>query len=130
MTTTNATHLEIDQELCGQNVLQVEGRAVVSLKTTTRMRADARDLTHGGFYFGMADYAAMLAVNDPNVVLGAAETKFKKPVKTGDMLVAEATVVSENAKKRSVEVIIKREGEEVFSGIFTCFVLPKHVFDL
>ena len=30
--------------------------------------------------FGAADYAAMLAVNDPNVVLGNAELRFVAPV--------------------------------------------------
>eukprot|EP00959_Pyramimonas_sp_CCMP1952_P285538 5970257-Pyramimonas_sp.AAC.2 len=77
----------------------------------------------------MADYAAMLAVNDPNVVLGAAETRFLKPVKTGDELVAHAAVTEEKGKKRTVAVSILRGGEEVFTGTFTCFALPCHVLD-
>jgi acyl-coenzyme A thioesterase PaaI-like protein len=48
------------------------------------MVVDAHGLVHGGFVFGLADYAAMLAVNDPNVVLGAAEARFLKPVRRGD----------------------------------------------
>jgi acyl-coenzyme A thioesterase PaaI-like protein len=44
------------------------------------MAADQRGLVHGGFTFGLADYAAMVAVNDPNVVLGAAEVRFLAPV--------------------------------------------------
>ena len=50
------------------------GYAKVTMVTTPVMSADDRGLTHGGFYFGMADYAAMLAVNDPNVVLGSADS--------------------------------------------------------
>ena len=42
-----------------------------------------------GFIFGAADYAAMLAVNQPNVVLGAAETHFLKPSRVGDVLLAQ-----------------------------------------
>ena len=78
----------------------------------------------------MADYAAMLAVNDPNVVLGAAETKFLKPVKTGDDLIAQAEVTGAKGKKRTVEVSVSRGEEVVFTGTFTCFALPCHVFDV
>ena len=47
------------------------------------MAADGRGLVHGGFTFGLADFAAMCAVNDPNVVLGAATCKFLAPVQVG-----------------------------------------------
>mmetsp|Transcript_1496 Transcript_1496/g.3118 ORF Transcript_1496/g.3118 Transcript_1496/m.3118 type:complete len:188 (-) Transcript_1496:547-1110(-) len=124
------THLAIDQATCGTPIELSEGKAIVRLTTTELMAADARGLTHGGYYFGMADYAAMLAVNKSNVVLGSAETKFIKPVKTGDSLLAEAVVVSERGKKVVVEVSVKRDDfDEVFAGTFTCFVLPCHVFD-
>jgi len=48
------------------------------------MVVDDHKLVHGGFIFGAADYAAMAAVNDPNVVLGSAEVSFLKPSKSGD----------------------------------------------
>mmetsp|Transcript_46247 Transcript_46247/g.77101 ORF Transcript_46247/g.77101 Transcript_46247/m.77101 type:complete len:192 (-) Transcript_46247:125-700(-) len=123
------THLSIDQKMCGTPEELWEGRATVRMTTIDLMAADARGLTHGGFYFGMADYAAMLAVNDPNVVLGAAETRFLKPVQTGDDLLAQATIIGEKGKKRIVEVSVSRGEEIVFDGTFTCFVLPTHVFD-
>jgi len=44
------------------------------------MAADARGLVHGGFTFGLADYAAMLAVNEPTVVLASAQTKLITPL--------------------------------------------------
>mmetsp|Transcript_36730 Transcript_36730/g.50993 ORF Transcript_36730/g.50993 Transcript_36730/m.50993 type:complete len:130 (-) Transcript_36730:1206-1595(-) len=123
------THLEIDPKLCGTPFQISEGKASVRMTTTDVMKADARGLTHGGFYFGMADYAAMLAVNDPNVVLGAADIKFLKPVVTGNELLAVAEVVEVDGKKRIVNVKIKRAGYDVFNGTFTCFVLPHHVLD-
>ena len=58
------------QTWSGGAVLLEKGHAVVELKTDARMSADDEGLTHGGFYFGMADYAAVLAIRDPNVVLG------------------------------------------------------------
>lgn len=71
-----ATHLGIDRSWCGEPMVVTEGAATVRLSTSAAMAADAQGLVHGGFVFGAADYAAMLAVNDPFVVLGAAETRF------------------------------------------------------
>ena len=75
------THLDADPRLCGRPLDLAEGRAQVALDTIDSMVVDRQGLVHGGFVFGLADYAAMLAVNDPNVVLGAAATRFLKPVK-------------------------------------------------
>jgi len=121
------THLAIDPQLVGRAVLPEEGKSVVTLETLPVMAADESGLVHGGFVFGAADYAAMTAVNHPNVVLGAAEVKFLKPVRVGETIVARAEVVSEQGKKRLVEVQAFRGEQTVFSGTFTCFVLDKHV---
>jgi acyl-coenzyme A thioesterase PaaI-like protein len=91
------------------------------------MQADDSGLIHGGFVFGMADYAAMLAVNDPNVVLGAADVRFTKPCRLGEKLTAKARILEEKGKKRMVEVIVGSGTDTVFEGTFTCFVLEKHV---
>jgi len=123
------THEKIDQRLCGKPVKLEENYAEVELETTEEMAADEKGLVHGGFIFGQADYAAMLAVNHPNVVLGGANVRFLKPVKVGERVLAIAEVVSEDGKKRIVDVVVKREDEEVFKGEFICFVLPKHVLD-
>ena len=123
------THEKIDQRLCGKPVRLEENYAEVELETTEEMAADERGLVHGGFIFGQADYAAMLAVNHPNVVLGRANVRFLKPVKVGEKVLAIAKVFSEEGKKRIVDVVVKREDEEVFKGEFICFVLPKHVLD-
>ena len=123
------THEKIDQRLCGKPVKIEENYAEVELETTEEMAADEKGLVHGGFIFGQADYAAMLAVNHPNVVLGGANVRFLKPVKVGERVLAIAKVFSEEGKKRIVDVVVKREDEEVFRGEFVCFVLPEHVLD-
>ncbi|MDY0268384.1 PaaI family thioesterase [Trichloromonas sp.] len=92
------------------------------------MVADDRGLVHGGFTFGLADYAAMLAVNDPHVVLGAAEVKFLAPVTLGETMLAKAEVIGESGKKRQVRCTVSTD-RPVFEGSFTCFVLPGHVLD-
>ena len=91
------------------------------------MAADKSGLVHGGFVFGLADYAAMLAVNHPNVVLGSADVKFLKPVQVGETLEARASVQKADGKKQLVEVVVNQGDKSVFSGWFTCFVLEAHI---
>ena len=121
------THEIIDRELCGDPVEMEEGFCKIKLNTLDNMAVDETGLVHGGFIFGLADYAAMLAVNHPNVVLGAADVKFLKPVKAGETAYAEARVEPSEEKKKIVNAVITIDGTEVFKGIFTCFVLDKHV---
>ena len=121
------THKDIDSGLCGKPVELEDGFAKVVLETLSSMKVDETGLVHGGFIFGLADYAAMIAVNHPNVVLGAADVKFTKPVKAGETAVAEARVESSEGKKSMVDVTVNVEGDTVFKGVFTCFVLDKHV---
>ena len=91
------------------------------------MTADAQGLVHGGFVFGAADYAAMSAVNDPFIVLGASNSKFIAPVKVGDAVLCKARVVNTKGKKSVVEVEAFVNEKLVFKGDFTTFVLPSHV---
>ena len=124
---TIITHKKIDQKLCGVPLFVAKNRSIIELTTTENMVADDSGLIHGGFIFGLADYAAMLAVNDPNVVLGSSEVKFLKPVVLNDLVLAEAHVEKEDGKKRIVNVVVKRGDDIVFDGSFTCFVLPEHI---
>jgi uncharacterized protein (TIGR00369 family) len=122
-----ATHQRIDQRLCGEPLQLEEGFSRVALRTLQEMAADDTGLVHGGFIFGLADYAAMIAVNHPHVVLGAAEVSFAKPVSVGETVTAEATADPASGKKRLVRVTVFREETPVFTGTFTCFVLDRHV---
>ena len=121
------THLNINTSLCGKVTKLQENYAEVLLHTTQQMTADKQGLVHGGFIFSAADYAAMSAVNDPLVVLGASSSKFLAPVKVGDAVLCKATVVSEKGKKREVEVEAFVSEKLVFEGGFTTFVLDAHV---
>jgi uncharacterized protein (TIGR00369 family) len=124
------THLKIDQALNGTPVEVGEGYAVVELKTKENMRADEKNLVHGGFIFSLADYCAMLTVNEPTVVLASAKVDFKKPVVVGDTLRAEGRLLRAEGKKRWVEVKVYRNQDLVFLGEFLCVVPDKHVLDI
>ncbi|OMH39835.1 hotdog domain-containing protein [Desulfurobacterium indicum] len=123
------THEKINRRLCGEPVKVAENRAEVVLEVTNEMAADEKGLVHGGFIFGLADYAAMLAVNHPNVVLGAATVRFLKPVMVGDKLKAIASVVEARGKKYKVMVKVKKVDETVFEGEFIAIVPEKHVLE-
>jgi len=121
------THARIDPALCGELVSLAPGRAELRLTTSPSMLADDSGLVHGGFVFGLADHAAMLAVNHPNVVLGSASTRFLKPVRVGEVVLARAVCTAESGRKRTVEVEVLRDEEPVMTGEFICFVLDRHV---
>ena len=123
------THLNIDTALCGKVTRLENNYAEVLLHTTQQMRVDIQGLVHGGFVFSVADYAAMCAVNDPYVVLGASECKFIAPVKVGDAVLCKACVVKEKGKKKEVSVKAYVDAKLVFEGSFTTFVLDEHVLD-
>lgn len=124
------THHAIDRELCGTPEALAEGTATVSLSTTLRMAVDDHGLVHGGFVFGLADHAAMLAINEPTVVLGAAELRLLAPVRAGQRVVATARVAERSGKKILVDVearTIEAVETVVLTGRLTCFVPPRHV---
>ena len=124
------THLAMDPTLSGSPLSLSEGKAEVELLTSPRMASDERGLVHGGFCFSLLDYAAMLAVNEPTVVLAKAEVKFLKPVVVGERLVASAEVVASEGKKRTVKAEVRRGEDLVLVGELLCVVPDEHVLTL
>ncbi len=123
------THLKIDHTLCGRVTKLKESYAEVVLYTTQRMSVDTNGLVHGGFIFGAADYAAMMAINDPLVVLGSSTSRFLAPVKVGDVLSFKANVLHRKGRKAEVEVVAFLKEKSVFKGTFTTFILEQHPLD-
>ncbi|HZF07843.1 MAG TPA: PaaI family thioesterase [Thermoanaerobaculia bacterium] len=121
------THRGLDRRLCGEPVELGEGTATVAWTAVPETAADATGLVHGGFVFGVADHAAMLAVNLPTVVLGSAEVRFTKPVRVGERLLARARIEETAGRKRIVAVEVVRAEEAVFAGRFTCLVPDRHL---
>jgi len=124
------THRKASPMLVGRLVSLEEGvEAVAELETGDEMAVDEHGLVHGGFTFSLADYAAMIAVNHPNVVLGGADCRFVAPVKAGETMVARASVKGVEGRRRDVEVEVSVGEKKVFEGIFKCYVLDNHVFE-
>lgn len=123
------THLKINQELCGTASELRQNYAQVTLKTNEKMVTDDWGLIHGGFVYGAADYAAMLAVNDPLVVLGKSAAKYLRPVEVGQEIRFEANLVVSENRKRIVQVEGWCDTEKCFTGEFICILPERHVLD-
>ena len=124
------THERINSALCGEIRKMEKGYVEVRLITTPDMIADGIGLIHGGFVFGAADYAAMLAVNEKNVVLVGSDCQFLSPVKFHDEVDIVARVRHQEGKKRNVHVEGFVLDIKVFEGEFKTVVTERHVLKL
>jgi len=124
------THERINADLCGEIILLERGYVETRLTTTSEMVADDIGLVHGGFIFSAADYAAMIAVNERNVVLVGSNCQFLSPVKFHDEVTFTARVRHKEGKKRNVNVEGYVLDIKVFEGEFKTVVTERHVLKL
>ena len=124
------THERINHELCGEITKLESGIVDVKLETISEMVADEEGLIHGGFIFSAADYAAMAAVNERNVVLVASDCQFLSPVKYGDIVNFRAKVRHKEGRKRNIHVTGYVLDIKVFEGEFKTVVTERHVLKL
>lgn len=124
------THERINQALSGEVVVMESGYVELRLTTTPEMLADDIGLIHGGFVFSAADYAAMLAVNERNVVLVASDCQFLSPVKFHDEVRVVARVRHKEGRKRNVHVEAFVHEVKVFEGEFKTVVTERHILKL
>ena len=124
------THTLINTYLCGDIVKHEKGYVELKLETENEMVVDELGLIHGGFVFGAADFAAMAAVNERNVVLVASECQFLAPVKLGDKVLFKAQVRQQEGRKRNVHVTAFVLDIKVFEGEFMTVITERHVLRL
>lgn len=124
------THERINRDLCGDIIKLEQGYVETRLTTSPEMVADEVGLIHGGFIFSAADFAAMAAVNERNVVLVGSETQFLSPVKLHDEVNIVARVRHKEGRKRNVHVEGHVLDIKVFEGEFKTVVTERHVLKL
>ena len=124
------THEKINTEFSGEVIVLERGYVEVRLTTTLEMIADDVGLIHGGFIFSAADYAAMLAVNEKNVVLVATDCQFLSPVKFHDEVNFIAKLRHKEGRKRNVHVEGFVLDIKIFEGEFKTVVTDRHVLKL
>jgi len=121
------THLKIKSALIGNLTELKKNSSKVVLQTTNEMSVDELGLIHSGFIFGSAEYAAVAAVNEANVVIIGCRSKFFAPAKVGDLVNFEAKGRFEDARKREIKVIGMINEIKVFEGIFQAVILERHI---
>ncbi|OIP53198.1 MAG: thioesterase [Helicobacteraceae bacterium CG2_30_36_10] len=124
------THEEINHNLSGDILKMQNGYVELRLITTEDMVADDQGLIHGGFIFSAADFAAMAAVNERNVVLVGSECQFLSPVKLGDEVYFTAKVRHKEGRKRNIHVTAHVFDIKVFDGEFKTVITERHVLKL
>lgn len=124
------THNKVNMAFSGEVVKLEHGSATVELETIEVMRADDLGLVHGGFIFSAADFAAMAAVNEPNVVLASSSCLFLSPVRVGDKVTFEAIEHQKEGRKRTVSVKGYVHEIKVFEGDFKTVITERHILRL
>ena len=124
------THERINKDLNGEIIVMEEGYVELLLTTSAEMVADDIGLIHGGFIFSSADYAAMLAVNERNVVLVGSDCQFLSPVKFHDEVKVVAKVRHKEGRKRNIHVTAHVLDIKVFEGEFKTVITEKHILKL
>lgn len=125
-----STHERVNSDLCGEVIVLERGYVETRLRTNPEMVADDIGLIHSGFIFSAADYAAMLAVNEKNVVLVASDCQFLSPVKFHDEVTFVAKVRHKEGRKRNINVEGHVLDIKVFEGEFKTVVTERHVLKL
>jgi acyl-CoA thioesterase len=125
-----STHENINRDLCGEIIKQESGYVELRLATNSMMVADDQGLIHGGFIFSAADFSAMAAVNERNVVLVGSDCQFLSPVKFTDEVNFVARVRHKEGRKRNVYVEGHVLDIKVFQGEFKTVITERHVLKL
>ena len=87
----------------------------------TKEHTNAVGFTHGGVLFALADCAFAEAVNfgDRKAVAIQVSINYLRPTAEGDILIAEATTVSDKKTLALCSVLVKKRDKDVamFSGL-------------
>jgi acyl-coenzyme A thioesterase PaaI-like protein len=125
-----STHENINRDLNGELLKLEKGYVELRLTTTSDMVVDDQGLIHSGFVFSAADFAAMAAVNERNVVLVGSDCQFLSPVKFGDEVNFVARVRHTEGRKRNIYVEAHVLDIKVFEGEFKTVITDRHVLKL
>ncbi|WP_415398207.1 PaaI family thioesterase [Sulfurimonas sp. CS5] len=125
-----STHESINRDLNGEILKLERGYVELRLITSSEMVVDDQGLIHSGFIFSAADFSAMAAVNERNVVLVGSDCQFLSPVKFGDEVNFVARVRHKEGRKRNVHVEAHVLDIKVFEGEFKTVITDRHVLKL
>lgn len=108
-----------------------EGHCVLKMLVRPEMM-NGFNVAHGGISYSLADSAFAFACNSFNKLSLSIETSIthNRPIKTGDILIATADLITQSNKIGTFGVMVKNQNEQivaVFKGI--CYRTEKSVLD-
>lgn len=100
------------------NLIDIDlGKSGIStLNTTKDMAFGKNNIVRSHFIFSLADSLSMAIIDSDVVLTGIARLRYKRPVHTGQLLVAKARIASKKSNKYLVSVHIKCNHKEVFTA--------------
>ncbi|MCD5406845.1 MAG: transcription factor FapR [Desulfotomaculum sp.] len=111
-------------EIVGELVEIVVGKSGTSLLTITPEMVFKRNLIARGHHlFAQANSLAIAIMDATTALTGSVKASFRKQVKVGERVVAEANIISVLDNRYKVAVISKVKGLKVFEAMFTVFLL-------
>jgi len=109
------------RESLGINVLEIKDCYAKMSLTVKKEHINIAGFTHGGVVFSLADCAFAEAVNfgDKQAVAVQVSINYLRPTLEGDVLIAEATTVSDGKTLALCTVVVKKDEKDVamFSGL-------------
>ena len=121
------SHKKLRTSISGKIIFLEKGHSKTTLQTTKEMVVDDLGLIHSGFIFSGAEYAALVSINQENLVAIGSKCKFLAPAKEGDTIEFEAVAKFEDSRKREVKVTGHINDIKIFDGIFQIVILEQHI---
>lgn len=113
-----------DQELIGNLVeLKIGERARSELKIEESMVLTKARVARGHYLFAQANSLAIALVDAPMALTGSVDLKFLRPVRLGEVAVAEGKVEKRKLNKYWVQVTVNVNSEEVLRGNWVLFAI-------
>lgn len=117
-----------EQEIVGELLdVQLNKEGLSLLETQSDMGFKRSDLVRGHTLFAQANSLAVAIVDADVVLTGEAHIRFISPVRVGEKVLGKAQVVSEDGRKKMIEVVLKTKERLVFEGQFSVYGLTKEL---
>lgn len=120
----------INQNIVGFLEEIAPGEATVKLICTDDMVADQKGLIHTGFMFNSANYAALLAINEPNAITIVSKANFLLPAVLDDEIIFKAHAMQTESRKRVVRVDGFLRDNKIFEAEFSIVVMDRHILGM
>lgn len=107
------------KEIVGELVdLELGKKGISILEPDDTMAFEKTNIVRGQFIYAQAESLAIAVIDADVALIGVANIKYKKPVLSGQKLVAHAEVIRKRGNKYFVWVKLRVKMEEVFRGKF------------